>query len=106
MKMHGAKFLIRFIIFVALVAALIMITGVNYGFCRSPQVEEIIVRFEIPKLAARDIIALYDGKDIYLPLVEIFQLLDVNIKVEFDKGKFSGKYFSKIHFTKVGCEYR
>jgi len=95
MKMHGAKFLIRFIIFVALVAALIMITGVNYGFCRSPQVEEIIVRFEIPKLAARDIIALYDGKDIYLPLVEIFQLLDVNIKVEFDKGKFSGKYLTE-----------
>ncbi|MEP0828815.1 MAG: hypothetical protein HRF51_09870 [bacterium] len=55
--------------------------------------EEIVVRFEIPKFVQKDIIAHYGNNRIYLPLVEIFSTLNINIKADFEKGKIVGEYF-------------
>ncbi|MBN2226094.1 MAG: carboxypeptidase regulatory-like domain-containing protein [candidate division Zixibacteria bacterium] len=54
--------------------------------------EEIVVKFEVPKLSKTDILAQYDGRTIYLPLIEIFGFLDIIVKSDFDNGKFSGKF--------------
>jgi len=99
--MYGTKFTGRCLISFLLITISILIIGIADGYCRSREVEEIIVRFEVPKLVSSDIIALYDGKDIYLPLVEILQQLDVNIKAEFEKGKFSGKYLTENNSFEV-----
>ena len=42
--------------------------------------EEIVVNFDIPKLINADISAQYDGQTVYLPLLEIFRLLEANSK--------------------------
>ncbi|MCP4568766.1 MAG: hypothetical protein GY841_14405 [FCB group bacterium] len=41
------------------------------------QYEEIVVNFDIPKLVNSDIFVQYDGQTLYIPLQEIFRLLEV-----------------------------
>ncbi len=56
--------------------------------------EEIIVKFEVPRLINRDIFAQYDGSNLFLPMVDIFRLLEINIRTDFENGKFSGEYLT------------
>ena len=62
---------------------------------RSTQYEEIVVSFEVPKLISEDLFVLYDGKTVYLPLVKVFGLLDININVDLERKNFSGFFISK-----------
>ena len=39
--------------------------------------EEIVVNFDVPKLVNSDIFVQYDGESLYIPLQEIFRLLEV-----------------------------
>jgi len=57
--------------------------------------EEIVVSFDIPQLVSRDIFVQYDGKTIYLPLTEIFGLLDLPLDANFKTQKFSGFILNK-----------
>jgi hypothetical protein len=95
MDMRGTKFFGHNSIGILLIIILFLSICAENGFGRTGEVEEIIVRFEVPKLVGTDIVAYFDGKDIYLPLIEILQQLDVNVKSEFDKGKFSGKFLTR-----------
>jgi len=56
--------------------------------------EEIIVKFEVPKLINRDIFAQYDGQGLLLPVVEIFRLLDINVRPDFESGKITGEFLT------------
>ncbi|MCX6826891.1 MAG: hypothetical protein NTV06_06475, partial [candidate division Zixibacteria bacterium] len=52
--------------------------------------EEIVVRLEVPRLLQRDITAQYRDTSVYLPLLEIFSLLDINTEADFQNKAFSG----------------
>jgi hypothetical protein len=64
-------------------------------FAQSRNFEEIVVSFEIPQLVKNDIFVQYDGNTIYLPLVEIFNILDLTIEPDFKNQKFSGFVITK-----------
>ena len=57
-------------------------------------VEEIVVGFSIPKLIRQDIIVQYDGATVYLPLVEVFTLLELSIEADLENGSITGFIFS------------
>lgn len=59
------------------------------------ELEEIVISFEVPKAVVSDIFVMYDGNTIYLPLVKVFTLLDINIKADFLKRKIDGFYLTK-----------
>ncbi len=66
--------------------------------------EEIVVKFEVPKLSKTDILAQYDGRTLYLPLVEIFGFLDIIVETDFDEGKFSGKFVTQDNDFEVNLK--
>lgn len=78
----------------ALILTLLVVILTQTGAGQDQQFEEIVVRFEVPKLFQKDIFVQYDGNNIFLPLIEIFGLLDINVKPNFEKGMFSGKYLT------------
>lgn len=57
--------------------------------------EEIVVNFDVPRLVNSDIFAQYDGAAIYLPLLDIFRLLEVNCAHDRDTRRISGYLYSK-----------
>lgn len=57
--------------------------------------EEIVVRFEVPRLLQKDISAQYGNDNLYLPIVEIFSLLAINVNVDSQHTVFSGNYLTK-----------
>jgi len=61
---------------------------------QNPPLEEIVVSFEVPRLVTQDIIVQYDGATVYLPLIEIFSYLGVNIQADFSRKIFSGQYYT------------
>ncbi len=79
-------------LFLVILLTGIPITGSN---ARINEAEEIVVGFRIPRLITQDILVQYDGQNIYLPLMEIFQLLEIYIKSDFNNGRFSGKFLEK-----------
>ncbi|RKX26651.1 MAG: hypothetical protein DRP45_03025 [Candidatus Zixiibacteriota bacterium] len=60
-----------------------------------PEIERIVVEFEVKQLLRQDLFVQYDQETIYLPLVTIFRLLDVYIEVDNQALRFSGYYLSK-----------
>jgi hypothetical protein len=65
------------------------------GFSQENGPEEIVVNFDVPQLLSKDIFVQYDGKTIYLPLTEIFDLLDLPLDANFKARKFSGFIINK-----------
>ena len=57
--------------------------------------EEIVVSFEIPKLLREDIFVQFDGETVYLPLISVFSLLDINIDADMGKQNFSGFFIDE-----------
>ena len=57
--------------------------------------EEIVLRLEVRGLLEKDIFVLYDGRTVYLPLIDIFSLLDIHIKRDFDPDRFSGEFLKE-----------
>jgi len=72
----------------------VLFSGIQ-GYSQDEPVEEIVVGFNVPKLLHRDIFVQYDGMNIYAPIVEIFNQLDINIEPDFVNGKFKGFYCPK-----------
>jgi len=59
------------------------------------EIEEIVVTFKVPKLIHKDLFVQYDGETVYLPLVELFSLLDIHINADLPKRRFHGFFVSK-----------
>jgi hypothetical protein len=57
--------------------------------------EEITVSFEVPRLLTHDLFVRYDGKTLYLPVVEVFGYLDINIGPDPDRTRLQGFVFTK-----------
>ncbi|MEW6412752.1 MAG: hypothetical protein AB1483_09805 [Candidatus Zixiibacteriota bacterium] len=62
---------------------------------QSRNFEEIVISFEVPKLVQQDLFVQYDGHTVYLPLVKVFSLLDINIEADLEKKRFQGFFISK-----------
>ena len=56
--------------------------------------EEIAVGFEIPRLTEADMVVQYDGENIFVPVIELFTRLGINIEPNYERQTFSGKYYS------------
>jgi len=52
--------------------------------------EEIVVGFEIPRLLKQDIFVQYDGETVFVPLIEVFSLLDFKVKADLANERISG----------------
>ncbi|KAA3636186.1 MAG: hypothetical protein DWP97_03255 [Calditrichaeota bacterium] len=59
------------------------------------ELEEIVISFEVPKAVVSDIFVMYNGSTVYLPLVKVFSLLDINVEADFLQRKIEGFYLSK-----------
>ncbi len=64
------------------------------GFAQEPMREEIVVGFEIPQLLKQDIFVQYDGETVYVPLLEVFALLNMNVKPDLPNERISGNLAS------------
>ncbi len=59
------------------------------------ELEEIVISFEVPKAIVTDMFVMYDGNTVYLPLVKVFTLLDINVEANFLTRKIEGFYLTK-----------
>ena len=89
----------RFIIKTALggiIASVICLTGALPVSAQTDidYVEEIVVGFVVPKLVRQDILVQYDGATVYLPLIEVFTLLDLSVRSDLKNGIITGFIFS------------
>jgi hypothetical protein len=74
-------------------ALILLITSVTAA-AQKPS-EEIVVSLDIPRLMSADIFVQYDGQTIYLPLTELFRLLDFNVTSDLSRRSFGGFTYSK-----------
>ena len=84
----------RFLVTAALVALLLAAAPVTPVAAQTPSTEEIIVRIEVPKLLQKDIFVHFDGETIYVPLLELFSLLDMNVDVDTPKRIYKGSFLT------------
>ncbi len=56
--------------------------------------EEIVINFEVPNLIKKDIFVQYDGQTIYLPFMEIFQVLEINVTRDLSGRMFHGYMYT------------
>lgn len=76
-------------------AALVgLIVGPSQTVSAQQFFEEIAVGFEIPRLTNVDMVVQYDGENIFVPVMELFTRLGINIKPNYERQTFSGKYYS------------
>ena len=92
--MAGLSYYIRRLAGCILVTIAVLVTGAPVSAQDEPY-EEIVIGLEIPKLVHRDIIVQYDGRMIFLPLTEIFDMLDVNLEADFEERVFKGFLISR-----------
>jgi hypothetical protein len=72
------------------VAGLLVLALAGTGFAQEPMREEIVIGFEIPRLLKQDIFVQYDGETVYVPLLEVFALLNLNVKADLPNERISG----------------
>ncbi len=81
---------------------LLLLSGVVSG--QNRQTEEIVVKLDIPRLLQKDVMARYDGKDIYIPLLELFSLLEIHVDADFAKAQFTGEYLYRDNRFELNLE--
>ena len=83
----------------ALAPILVFLFGVTAlsltAAAQATQTEEIAISFQIPKVTSKDIIVLYDGKDLYLPFLEVMNLIGAAASVNAEGTVISGNFLSK-----------
>ena len=57
--------------------------------------EEITISFEVPRLLTADMFVRYDGKTLYLPTTQVFNLIDISIGPDPDRTRLQGFLFNK-----------
>jgi hypothetical protein len=66
-----------------------------FSFGQTPVTEEVVISFEVPRLVAKDLLVRYDGTSVFLPLSEVFTLLELNVNVDPISKRATGFLFSK-----------
>jgi hypothetical protein len=57
--------------------------------------EEITVSFEVPRLVSKDIFVHYDGTTVYLPVSDVFRLLDISVSSDAGHTRIEGFFVVK-----------
>ena len=65
------------------------------GFGQETMLEEIVVGFEVPKLISKDIFVQYDGATVYVPVIEVFSVLDFKVQADLAMERISGHLATK-----------
>ncbi len=80
-------------------AIIIILAGGFFIDRADASTDEIVIRFEVPRLLQKDITAQYSNDQLYLPLVEMFSLLEINVDIDPQHTVFSGDYLGQgSHF--------
>lgn len=66
--------------------------------------EEIVVGLDVQRVMQRDIFVQYDGETVYLPLLDVFSSLELNINAEPGRSRFSGYLFSRDDKFEISLE--
>ena len=87
---------------------LILLTALIVGFASSARAqidyEEIVVSLDVPRLVNADIFVQYDGTTIYLPVIEIFNLLEINTVHSPAARKIYGYFITKDKEYEIDIE--
>ena len=81
--------------FAWLIIAASVLNAVWGSRVEAQEAEEIVIGFKVQRLIEQDIFALYDGNSVFLPVTEIFGLLELNIDTDFSRRRYSGFIISK-----------
>lgn len=79
----------------------IKINMVPLEFKTNTAPEEIVINFRIGRIINKDLVVRYKNQTILLPLLEVFDLLDMSAKVDFRSKKISGQMISKDHSFEI-----
>ena len=90
MEMFGSKNSYPFRATLVSFLLAIMISMAAPAVPQDGRFEEIVVNFDIPKLINTDISVQYDVQTIYLPLLEVFRLLEANCVPDHEAGRIHG----------------
>lgn len=66
------------------------LTAQNYD---NQGIEEIVVGLKIPRLLTTDIFVQYDGRTLFVPIIELFRILDFNVNRDLSGRNISGYLF-------------
>ncbi|MEE9554549.1 MAG: hypothetical protein V3W18_09650, partial [candidate division Zixibacteria bacterium] len=77
-----------------IIAAFILQAGLG-SRVEAQETEEIVVGFKVQRLIEQDIFALYGRGSVYLPVMEIFGLLDLNIETDISRRRYRGFIISR-----------
>jgi len=76
-------------------ANLSAVTVPSVGYSQESMLEEIVVGFEVPKLISKDIFVQYDGTTVFVPVIEVFGILDYNVQADLAMERISGHLADK-----------
>jgi len=68
---------------------------------RSAELEEIAISFEVPKVVTKDMLVRYDGTSMYLPVSDVFRLLDINCHFDPQTKKLSGFFLNRDNLYQI-----
>ena len=77
METHEYKIARMFLLSVGLLVLLCSAASAQIQPSQRVEFEEIVVSFEVPRLVQADLFVQFDGQTVYLPLVRLFELLDI-----------------------------
>ncbi len=79
-----------------------LLSSTTYG--QERRLEEIVVNFEVRKLVDRDIFVWFDGQTIFVPVIGVFDLLDLNITADLPNRQLSGFLFSRDNKYRIDLQ--
>jgi len=91
----GSKKSIKSAGLILIISAIFLFLGSASTYAQKADYEEIILNFQIPKLINKDIFAYYDGETIFLPVIDIFHMIDIYTEADLNQGIISGYYIEK-----------
>jgi len=90
--------------FALLLILLIAVSDTSMSATTDQIFEEIPVNFRVRHLINRDIFVQYDGEHIYLPIIEIFNQLDLKIDADIKNKRFRGFVISSKNKYDIDLE--
>jgi len=73
------------------VVCLAVMASPSAASSQTGMLEEIVVGFEVPKLIDRDIFVQYDGSTVFVPVIEVFSILEFPVQAALAGERISGR---------------
>ena len=79
----------------SLVLLIVLLTLMPIVASAQDDFEEIVLSFEIQRILSRDLFVLYDGQTIYLPMVEMFGMMGINVTGNWNEEIVHGTFIER-----------